>query len=235
MKKIFLLFTTVFLLFIFSGCVQQTRNLNKYKPIDLKVKVLDRINLLHSKDLKTVLKELGEIEHKEYHLSKDSKDLIVPSVNNPNILKIQTFFDLQNYIQTLLNYKIYVAKNEFFTNRVKIVKTKFLGKKKKEKEKVIIKYKYLKPKKKIIKYSFIKTNYNNKLNLNILNLASLTKLAYYNFNKINKKEIAKLIIEKSKHYKYLDTKMMKIIFLNKKYTRKDLKDLYTTLKIKGLK
>jgi len=205
MKKIFLLFTTVFLLFIFSGCVQQTRNLNKYKPIDLKVK------------------ELGEIEHKEYHLSKDSKDLIVPSVNNPNILKIQTFFDLQNYIQTLLNYKIYVAKNEFFTNRVKIVKTKFLGKKKKEKEKVIIKYKYLKPKKKIIKYSFIKTNYNNKLNLNILNLASLTKLAYYNFNKINKKEIAKLI------------KMMKIIFLNKKYTRKDLKDLYTTLKIKGLK
>jgi len=93
-----------------------------------------------------------------------------------------------------------------------------------------------KPKTKIIKYSFIKPISNQKkLNLKILNLISLTKFSYYNFNKIDKKEVAKLIVEKSKHYKYLDTKIMKVIFLNKKYTRKDLKDLYTTLKIKGLK
>ena len=83
-----------------------------------KEKTLDFDN---TKKLSSILENLSEIDGNTYLLSADVEDIFIQNIKNSHKLKINTFEKLNQYIQDTSNYFIYIKKNKFVKNRVKIV------------------------------------------------------------------------------------------------------------------
>ena len=143
-KKSFLISATAVLLF--SSCATKENNHGQFndefkKFTDKNIKKLETkdylkssikeiinnkkiIDLDNSQKISSVLTELSNIDGESYLLSSDSEDFFVQSIKNSHKLGIDSFSSLNQYIQDTSNYFIYVKKNKFLKNRVKIVSVK---------------------------------------------------------------------------------------------------------------
>lgn len=82
------------------------------------------ISLENTKRLSSLLEDVGEIDGKSYMLSNDSEDVFIRGTKNSHRLKINSFEKLNEYIQDTSNQFIYIKKNRFLKNRIKIVAIK---------------------------------------------------------------------------------------------------------------
>ena len=82
------------------------------------------INLDNVKRLSIVLEHLANIDGKSYILSRDSEDIFLQPIKESHKLGLDSFDKLNQYIQDTSNYEIYVKKNRFLKDRVKIVAVK---------------------------------------------------------------------------------------------------------------
>jgi len=126
--------------FLFSGC--STRMLNQkynrysekaYKTIkqnkdslknefkkDEKIIKKKYVDLSTSKDLSTVLNELGRINDRVYMLQ--NQNITIPKNINSKLIHITNFNNLKRYIEDTTNYTIKIISNKFIKDRVKKVK-----------------------------------------------------------------------------------------------------------------
>lgn len=131
--------------FIFVGCSTKTENgefnkdFKEYTQSNFKKtkakdyvkesieEVIDRnktLNLDNTKKLSSLLDDLGEIDDKSYMLSNDTEDIFVRATKNSHKLNINSFEKLNEYLQDTTNQFIYIKKNRFLKNRIKIVALK---------------------------------------------------------------------------------------------------------------
>ncbi len=82
------------------------------------------ISLENTKRLSSLLEDISLIDGKAYMLASDSDDIFVRATKNSHTLNINSFRKLNEYIQDTSNQFIYVKKNRFLKNRVKIVSVK---------------------------------------------------------------------------------------------------------------
>ena len=83
-----------------------------------------QINLDNVKRVSIALEHLGNIDGKSYILSNDSEDIFLHPIKESHKLGINSFDKLNQYIQDTSNYVIYVKKNRFLKDRVKVVAVK---------------------------------------------------------------------------------------------------------------
>ena len=82
------------------------------------------INLDNVKRISIALEHLSNIDGKSYVLSNDSEDIFLHPVKESHRLGIDSFDKLNQYVQDTSNYVIYVKKNRFLKDRVKVVAVK---------------------------------------------------------------------------------------------------------------
>ena len=74
--------------------------------------------------LSTALDELAKIDNKTYILAADAQDIFLKSIKNSYKLNINSFEKLNEFIQDTSNNFIYIERNKFKKNRIKIVNIK---------------------------------------------------------------------------------------------------------------
>ena len=79
------------------------------------------LNIDNSKRLSTLLEELGQMDGNVYILSKDANDIFVHAIKNSYKLKLNSFEKLNQFIKDTSNYLVYIKKNRFLKNRIKVV------------------------------------------------------------------------------------------------------------------
>jgi hypothetical protein len=130
------------LLVFFTSCVQKTQNgafnkdYNNYIKSDFNKtrtknyvkdsikEILNKNNNLeleNPKRLSSILDNLGLIDGNNYLLDDEAKDIFIKSVKESYKLNINNFDKLNQYIQDTSNYFIYIKKNRFLKNRIKVV------------------------------------------------------------------------------------------------------------------
>ncbi|HIP11078.1 MAG TPA: hypothetical protein EYG73_00030 [Arcobacter sp.] len=107
------------------------KNIKKVKTTDYlkdsieeKIDIKKRLDFDNTKKLSSILENLGEIDGNTYLLSNDSDDIFIQNIKNSHKLEISSFSKLNQYIQDTSNYFIFIKKNKFIKNRVKIVSIK---------------------------------------------------------------------------------------------------------------
>lgn len=137
------LFVISLVVFLFVGCSSKNGFLNKefkeyveddFNKTQAPNYVKDSINevidgnstitLDNPKKLSSVLSSLSLIDGNLYVLSDESEDIFLKSVKQSHQLGINSFSKLNQYIQDTSNYFIYVKKNRFLKNRIKVVSLK---------------------------------------------------------------------------------------------------------------
>jgi len=117
-------FNKVFEKFVDNN-VKKTSAKNYLKDsIEEKIDKVKTIDFDNTKKLSSILENLGEIDGNTYLLSPKVEDFFVQNIKSSHKLKINTFEKLNQYIQDTSNYFIYIQKNRFVKNRVKIVSVK---------------------------------------------------------------------------------------------------------------
>lgn len=141
--KTIVIITILFTLFIMGGCGVKSLNKDFEKYVDknyidsqgkqrsyLRNKVVESvisrqyIDFSIKKNISTILKELSEIDGNVYLFKGDN--LEIASCTNSDRLNINSFKELNHYIQDITNLTMIVSKNRFVKNRVKIVELKDL-------------------------------------------------------------------------------------------------------------
>lgn len=118
----------------YENMVKKTVKKESSKPIlknSIKEIIVKKtsVDLSYDRRLSDVLKDLGKLEHRSYYLkiNNKTKDITIPTISNPDKVKIKTFKDLNDYLSVVLNKKLIITKNEFIANKTKIVMIKNLN------------------------------------------------------------------------------------------------------------
>jgi hypothetical protein len=92
--------------------------------IDEVLKGKETINLDNPKRLSSALSNLSNLDNNLYVLADGTEDIFLKSVQQSHQLGIDSFDKLNQYIQDTSNYFIYIKKNRFLKNRVRVVSIK---------------------------------------------------------------------------------------------------------------